>query len=411
MNVQDLKKIWSFEKKKDNTYILKKYKGKESKVVVPGIIGKTIVSEIDSNCFPYNNDFIEELDIDENIEIINSIYGFRKLRKINFKKVPKQIKAIYALGDNIESFGIFGEKVYFNNRLIAVSSNIDENFVVEDGTIEISYSAFSNCKKIKSVILPESVKVIGEYSFASCSNLEKINLEKVEKIENSAFSCCDKLRIVNLNSIKELGSSAFKLCGINELNISGLEKIPREGFSNCSELEKIVIGEGTTTIERSAFEWCDNLIDITLPKTLKTIEDSAFIGCKKIEKINLSNEVETFTYSFESSIYDKIRPKTNENQDDNTSSYSIQELLNETKNMSKDEIEKFIRKLLTEHKLDHFDTSNITDMNNIGFNKDNGEITWKCPRCGYCTFYLWDLLADNGKMIDNFDISGCGICG
>ena len=71
---------------------------------------------------------------------------------------------------------------------------------------------------------------------------------------------------------------------------------------------------------------------------------------------------------------------------------------------------RFIKKLLGEHKLDHFDTSNITDMNNIGFNKDNGEITWKCPRCGYCTFNLWDLLADNGKMIDNFDISGCGCC-
>ena len=37
-------------------------------------------------------------------------------------------------------------------------------------------------------------------------------------------------------------------------------------------------------------------------------------------------------------------------------------------------------------------------------------ISWKCHKCGYCTYYLWDLLADKGKMIDKFDISGCGCC-
>ena len=413
MNTQDLRKLWSFEKKKDDTYILKKYKGKESIVVVPGIIGKTKVTEIDNNCFPYGNDFIEEVNIDENIEIINRLYGFRKLKKLIFNKAPKQIKAIYALGDNVESFGIFGKKIYINNRLIAVSSNVEEEFVVEDGTIEISEYAFANCKNIKNVILPESVKTIKGHAFEFCHNLEKINIDKVETIDESAFACCNKLNQINLDNIKELGMSAFTQCAIKELNISNLEKIPRESFSNCLELKSVVIGEGTTTIEFAAFEWCKNLTDIYLPKSLKTIEDSVFIGCKNIENINLDSNVKTFTYSFESSIYEKIRPKTDNNQGDQVCSYNLKRLLKETKKMTNYEIELFIKKLLEEHKLDSFDTSEINEITLIGFDPITGELTWKCYRCGYCCVYLWDLLADKGKMLDKFNsgYSGCGFCG
>ena len=407
MELTELKKLWTVEKKKDNTYILKKYKGKESRVVIPGFIGKIKVTEIDNNCFPFNNSFIEEIDIDENIEIINSITGCRELKKINFRKIPKKINYI-STGDNIESFGIFGDRIYLNKRLIAITNNVEADFVVEDGTVEISMYAFSNRKNIKSVVLPESVKKIGKFAFSSCENLERINLEKVETIEEYAFSNCNQLNDVNLENIKELGTHTFSGCKFKELKISGLETIPRELCSYCTELEKVVIEEGITTIGNGSFMSCSNLKEIILPKSLKTIEDSAFIGCKKIENINLSSNIETFMYSFESSIFDKIRPKTTEKHDDN--SYSIQELLDETKNMPKDEIEKFIKKLLAEHKLEHFDTSNITNMNNIAFRKDYGQITWKCVRCGYCTCNLWDLLANNGKMIDNFDISGCGFC-
>ena len=46
MELTELKKLWTVEKKKDNTYILKKYKGKESRVVIPGFIGKIKVTEI-----------------------------------------------------------------------------------------------------------------------------------------------------------------------------------------------------------------------------------------------------------------------------------------------------------------------------------------------------------------------------
>ena len=90
--------------------------------------------------------------------------------------------------------------------------------------------------------------------------------------------------------------------------------------------------------------------------------------------------------------------------------YNLKKLLSLTKKKSNEEIEKFIKQLLKAHELDSFDSSDITDMNNIYFDVESGKLTWKCFTHGFSSCYLWDIFKDNCKMLDNFYLTGCGYC-
>ncbi|MDO4338051.1 MAG: fibronectin type III domain-containing protein [Eubacteriales bacterium] len=54
-----------------------------------------------------------------------------------------------------------------------------------------------------------------------------------------------------------------------------------------SEIKKITVEKGATTIGRSAFSDCKNLTKVTLPSTVSIIESDAFSGCTALSSINL----------------------------------------------------------------------------------------------------------------------------
>ena len=55
----------------------------------------------------------------------------------------------------------------------------------------ISRSAFSNCRGLTSMTIPEGVTSIGEYAFKNCSGLTSVTIpSSVTSIGESAFSSC-----------------------------------------------------------------------------------------------------------------------------------------------------------------------------------------------------------------------------
>lgn len=75
---------------------------------------------------------------------------------------------------------------------------------------KIEANTFQEQSKLKKVIIPGSVKVIGGYSFASCPQLKEVILEDgVEVIEDWAFINCNIEHIVLPKSIKSIGPNAF----------------------------------------------------------------------------------------------------------------------------------------------------------------------------------------------------------
>ena len=176
----------------------------------------------------------------------------------------------------------------------------------------------ANLTSLKEVVLPPSVKEIGEDAF-KYSRLEKINLENIEKIGESAFSWCEHLKEVVLPpSIKEIGKGAFCYSGLEKINLENVEKVGESAFSWCESLKEIVLPPSMKEIGKEAFYYsglekinlenvekvgdyafkgCKHLKEIVLPPSVKEIGEEAFCY-SGLEKINLENVEKVGDYAF-----------------------------------------------------------------------------------------------------------------
>ncbi|RPH33071.1 MAG: T9SS C-terminal target domain-containing protein [Bacteroidales bacterium] len=148
--------------------------------------------------------------------------------------------------------------------------------------------AFYNNKSIKSIKLPTSLNVIGDYAFWLCEKLEGTITfpNSLTSIGNSAFINCKGLTgsLTIPNSVIFIGREAF--LGCNGLN--GLLTLPNqitlinEGtFSGCSGLTgNLTIPNSVKTIKNNAFNSCKGLNGVLVfPNSLTSIEYYAFYRC------------------------------------------------------------------------------------------------------------------------------------
>lgn len=87
------------------------------------------------------------------------------------------------------------------------------------------------------------------------------------------------------------------------LIISGSGKITQTSVKNCghslSEIKKVIIKKGITSIGEGAFEGCSSLNSIKIPNSVTDIWDSAFKGCSSLNSIEIPNSVTSiWNYAF-----------------------------------------------------------------------------------------------------------------
>ena len=90
--------------------------------------------------------------------------------------------------------------IHYAGCFLANVSDCDaQHLVIREGCRFIGDNAFSECHKLISVKIPESVKVIGNFAFAGCNSLKQLYIpESVETIGSSAFAMCSVLEIIHL---------------------------------------------------------------------------------------------------------------------------------------------------------------------------------------------------------------------
>ncbi|MCQ2387149.1 MAG: leucine-rich repeat domain-containing protein [Clostridia bacterium] len=107
---------------------------------------------------------------------------------------------------------------------------------------------------------------------------DKINDKEVTAIANNAF-LSSKIRGVYIpNSVKQIGANAFAKSLIESAYVDAqVTEFSNGVFSDCSQLEAIVIKSPIKKITTTLFSGCLKLKDISLPTNLETIEKNAFI--------------------------------------------------------------------------------------------------------------------------------------
>ena len=137
---------------------------------------------------------------------------------------------------------------------------------IPEGVRLIEYNAFFGCTALTTVVLPSSLEEMTEYTFYQCTNLKTVSLDtansKLTKIGRYSFAYCEKLTGFDIpSSLKELEEFVF---------------------AYCSSLKKIIIPDTVEKIDISAFRMCTNVTEIKIPGTVKEASEFALFGCDKV---------------------------------------------------------------------------------------------------------------------------------
>ena len=134
-----------------------------------------------------------------------------------------------------------------------------------------------------------TVTKIGDEAFSWCRNLKSINIpDGVTSIESGAFSYCSSLASIDIpDGVVSIGESAFDNCGsLESVTLgSGVETIGDYAFSYCRSLASIDIPDGVVSIGDEAFYFCGSLESVTLGSGVGTIGDYAFAYCSSLTEI------------------------------------------------------------------------------------------------------------------------------
>ena len=155
-----------------------------------------------------------------------------------------------------------------------------KEIVVEEGITGISCQAFNGLYNVTTVTLPESLTIIRENAFNSCSSLTEITIpDGVKELQFYAFGFCVNLKSVKMPAgLTTMGYGVFTNCtSLTEITIpEGVSIIPGWAFGYCKALSSVTLPESVTEIWGDAFEGCTALTEITLPSNLQRIEQNAF---------------------------------------------------------------------------------------------------------------------------------------
>lgn len=160
--------------------------------------------------------------------------------------------------------------------------------------VQIADMAFAHNHDIVSIMIPPSVKHIGDYAFAWCHNLHAVTLENrgVNTIGERCFIGCDKLAQLYLgDSLISIGEKAFAFCSsIRTLALPfGTREAGQSAFEGCRSLESVILPESLSTLPNNMFGACISLTSVSLSGRTRSIGYYAFSYCRNLKYVNVGN--------------------------------------------------------------------------------------------------------------------------
>lgn len=182
----------------------------------------------------------------------------------------------------------------FSQKKRSTASRL-QSVVLPDSLTVLGEDIFRGCEELRHIKMPNSLKWIRCGAFMGCSSLECISIPaSVKEIEPYAFAFCKQLRsIVIPDAVVGIQDSVFKDCvSLESVQLpSTMCSIGEEAFANCSALTNINIPETVQEIGRKAFVCCTSLTEADL-SGVEVIKFSAFNGCTSLKSIKLSDKLE-----------------------------------------------------------------------------------------------------------------------
>jgi hypothetical protein len=161
---------------------------------------------------------------------------------------------------------------------------------------ETSKQWFLGDNTITKVVIPEGVKKINQYAFASLTALEEIVLPStLESIEYGAFFGCNKLQKVTFsgeNKLQIINQHAFEGCDIRgTLDLTAACIISDYAFAGNKNMEGITTSDSLLSIGQYAFAGCKAMKDVTITSSKVKYGAYAFTDCEALTSFYVNASV------------------------------------------------------------------------------------------------------------------------
>lgn len=305
----------------DSQVEITSYVGNDEEVVIPSEIEGYPVTSIGGYAFE-DSEAVTKITIPK--EVMNI-----KDTAFNF---CFQLTSIEVSSDNPNYSTIDG--VLFNkdkSELICCPANKSGDYTIPESVTIIGDGAFKSCSSLTNISISESVKTIGDQTFFGCNSLTSITIPAgVTSIGDRAFAYCNSLTSINVsannenysssedgvlfnknktsliccpsgksgsytvpNSVTSLGQGAFYVCYLltNIIIPDSVTRIDNYAFYGCSTLESVDMPAEVENIGYYTFGYCSSLTQITVPNRAVEITDYAFPGCVSLQSITIPESV------------------------------------------------------------------------------------------------------------------------
>ncbi|MBE5798578.1 MAG: leucine-rich repeat domain-containing protein [Clostridiales bacterium] len=197
---------------------------------------------------------------------------------------------------------------------------------------QIGEKAFSGCARLMQLVIPGGVTRVGTLAFANCAGLERVRIEPgVQTLGPSCFSKCTSLVRVDVpSSLVSFGGGVFFGCG-RQLCLYGAEGVPAQQYARLNgvaydsqswkedellvfeeqedgslvvtgprqsaperiEIPAEVCGRKIAAIAPKAFFACGTLYQLSLGANVRSIGESAFFGCRSLTVVSFERGLES----------------------------------------------------------------------------------------------------------------------
>ena len=142
---------------------------------------------------------------------------------------------------------------------------------------------------LTSIIIPKSVKSIGNNAFTGCTGLKSVKLNTSSLSELKAFNNLSNITSFEFgNEVETIPDYCCdRLTGLTSVTISGsVTSIGYNAFNGCTALTNINLPNSISTINGLAFYGCTGLTYVNIPESVIGIASGAFYGCKGLRRID-----------------------------------------------------------------------------------------------------------------------------
>ena len=273
---------------------------------------------------------------------------------------------------------LYSNGLYVDSVLVLYCNGLTDSVSIRDGTRAINDCVFYKSKVSGKVTIPASVRSVGPMAFYDCNSITEVEILSTTADlftlrvwsgtvqESRAFANCDAIRTItfpisvkianvfnrndayeaignNLSAINVIGNGQSGLgnyyqtyyskmpwytCGGNSRIIltfsDRVSSVDPYMFYGCTRLQRVYLGENTTTIGERAFYNCSNLLEIRLSSSLVTSGNNAFGGCTAVTDLYcpVSFDATQIDQKFQKLVALTIMAGTNNAVDYTNSNYS-----------------------------------------------------------------------------------------